>query len=40
MDPKVRIVQVSAKCFRVPSFGFGISNPKLGKGKGVEHLLK
>ena len=39
MDPKVRIVQVSAKCVRVPSFGFGISNPKLGKGKGVEHLL-
>ena len=40
MDPKVRIVQVSAKCFRVPSFGFGTSNSKLGKVKGVEHLLK
>ena len=40
MDPKIGKVQVSAKCFRIPSFRFGIAIPKLGKGKRVKHLLK
>ena len=40
MDPKIGIVQGSAKCLRIPSFRFGIAIPKLGKGQRVKHLLK